>query len=184
MPANDETCVPTFGSPFRAGRGDPAYQADRLGALYAFTSRLLDTYARQLQAEQRRGRKLWNAKNWHEQQTARLEASLREAVDVIEGRSQRIEEHERAQAEWIAKLEEAKAYWNRRAEDFEQRLAVEAARAERLMRLVLRIRTMRWWQIGARLGMLGAARDEVEQPGPAMTDAEADDRNAGSNPPA
>ncbi|MBN1489740.1 MAG: hypothetical protein JXA69_07470 [Phycisphaerae bacterium] len=182
MPANDETCVPTFGSPFRAGREDPAYQADRLGALYAFTSRLLETYARQLQAEQRRGRKLWDAKKWHEQQTARLEEALREAVNAIEERPKEIEEHERAQAEWIAKLEEAKAYWIQRAEDLEQKLATETTRTERLMRLVLRIRATRWWRIGARFGMFDAVRDEVEQLGAAAT--EIDDRNAGSNPPA
>ena len=108
----------SFGSAYRRGRDDPQYQIDRLRMLCAFSTRLIDTYSRQLRDEQRRTRQIWDAKNWNEQHAGHLQNQITELNKVIEEQrawNAKLEETHasatRDLKDWIGKLEEAKAYF-------------------------------------------------------------------------
>lgn len=106
-----------LGSAYRRGCDDPTYQIDRLRKLCAFSARLIDTYTQQLRDQQRHTRQIWDAKNFHEQQTQHLEseiATLKKMTEEQRAWIAKLEEsHAKAIGElkdWISKLEEAKVH--------------------------------------------------------------------------
>ena len=76
-----ENDMPRFGSANRAGRDDPAYQADRVWGLCSFSLQLLDAFRRQLRDEQRRGREVWLGKQWLEKERDKCEQMVKNLTE-------------------------------------------------------------------------------------------------------
>jgi hypothetical protein len=112
MPETPAIPVGDFGSAHRAGRDDPAFQADRLMRLCAFSLRLLDAYRRRLAYQERAGREIWTGKQWLEAESTKWQRAAAETEKVA-----------REQARWIRQLEEARVYLSDSRQEHEELIA-------------------------------------------------------------
>ncbi|UCD30552.1 MAG: hypothetical protein JSV03_08830 [Planctomycetota bacterium] len=133
MSENGPTKQPIFGSPYRRGRENPDYQADRMAQLCDFNARIIDAYSRQIREQHRRGRKMWDGSRWQEQHVKQLEQALQEADNVADERGR-----------WIEQLEEAKEYLSKQLEN-------EKQTCRELQRDLDKIHNSWWWRLGRRL---------------------------------
>ncbi len=112
-----------LGSQHRVDRENPVYQEQTLRALCSFQQALLKSYVEQLADEQRRGREVWQGKQWLEGQLLASQAAEREL------------------REWAAQLEEARNWcdeqrkkWEATAEWYRKQLESQQARLAELER--------------------------------------------------
>lgn len=112
-----------LGSPHRSERDDPAYQQQAWRAMCEFQQAMLKSYVEQLADEQRRGREVWQGKQWLEGQLSASQSVERELRD------------------WAARLEEARNWcdeqrkkWEETAEWYRKQLEAQQARTAELER--------------------------------------------------
>jgi len=96
--------IPEFGSIFRFSR-DAHYQADRLEKFTTFMVRLLESYVRQLQHEQHRGRQVWNSVLWVKEQLENVRRDLDLEREVTTALRNHIEEFQKAKQYLLLELE-------------------------------------------------------------------------------
>lgn len=109
---------PLLGSAYRAGRGDPAYQASRLRMLAEFAARMAAVHAEAVRDLQRRSREVWRGHDW-------LEEQRRNWMRLAEERERMLTD----QRAWTTELENGKKWleeqwqnWKTIAEQRENRI--------------------------------------------------------------
>lgn len=132
--------------------------------LFDFLAKLIDVYSRQLHEQQRRGRQVWDAKVWHEAQAKSLQKAVADAnrlasergdwIAKLEEGKAYLEKSNREQADWIARLEEAKVYLAAQVESLQQRLDERSKQGAELAAYLDKMRKSWWWRLGLSTGLL------------------------------
>jgi chromosome segregation ATPase len=113
-----------WGSAFRAGRDDAAYQSGRAREFVRQLADLADLYAKRARALDHKAAELWRGNRWIDEQRAHWQQAAEAAEKVVAEQAAWIQELERAK-EW---LEQQRGGWQRTAEARERELAGEVRR--------------------------------------------------------